>query len=113
MIGLQFNPVANDRTVKAFFLSRIGIVKDNIDFPVAYFSFEFRQKPHFCLKSQYLLVFVAYKQVNIPAFFPVVGSRAKQVNGGFVPEMFLRQFIYGIDFNAEIKRVVKSIKPIL
>ena len=56
------------------------------------------RKPHFCLKSQYLLVIVAYKQVNIPAFFPIVGSRTKQVNGGSVPEMFLRQFIYRIYF---------------
>ncbi len=74
---ITFYPVANDRAVKAFFLSRVGIVKDNIDFPIADFCFEFRQKPHFCLKSQYLLVFVAYKQVNVPAFFPIVGSRTK------------------------------------
>src|SRR5690606_2635261 len=49
-------------TEKAIFLSRIGIVKDNIDFLLANFCFELCRKSHFCLKSRNLLVVVAYKQ---------------------------------------------------
>jgi len=107
-IRLQFYAVANNRAVKAFFLSRIGIVKNYIDFSVADFCFELCQKSHFCLKSQYLLVVVAYKQVNIPAFFPIVGSRTKQVNGGSVPKCFFAN-LFIVSISNSFKRIPASL----